>query len=237
MDPYEAQAVAADQTRRAVVEGGAAVVNKTAGGHFDRLLIMVAAAFRLHLGKQFDAEQFIREVGRLRFRALPMQDFPMTDAAGAFVNATVTVAAPSDRHQLILRPSFELSNIIATVRNPLDLRDAQLVDAVARLEVTRPQSDSVPEAFSDYDQGSQQFEFDNGVGVAVLGFEENRQSYAQNIPWGIEAAIRWSFAALPKLNELVLSVQNMTGGPDAPSGDQVSGALHVYVIDCILGGN
>ncbi len=232
-DAYARQAVMADANRRNVVEAGAAAVNKVAGSAYDRLLVLVAAAFRLHLGKQFDAEQFIREVGRLRFRKLPMQDFPMTDAAGAFVNAQVTIAAPSDRHQLVLVPAFELSNVTAGVRGPLQLPDAQLVDAVARLEVTRPQSDAVPEAFSDYDIGSQQHEIDGNN----LATEENRQSYATNMPWGVEAAIRWSFAALPKLNELVLGVNNMTGGPAAPSGVQISGALHVYVIDCILGGN
>ncbi len=235
MDPYQL-AAQADAARRNVVENGAAQVNRIAGDHYDRLIKMVAASFRLHLGKQFDAEQFIREVGRLRFRKLPMQDFPMTDAAGVFLNATVTIAAPSDRHQLVIVPAFELSTITAGVRGPLQLADAQLVDAVARLEVTRPQSDSVPEAFSDYDMGSQQHEYDNTVASGNAS-EENRQSYAVNMPWGIEAGIRWSFAALPKLNELVLSVQNMTGGPNAPSALLVSGALHVYVIDCILGGN
>ncbi len=235
-DAYAQAATAADARRRNVVEAGAAQVNRMAGDHYDRLITSVAAAFRLHLGKQFDAEQFIREVGRLRLRKLPMIDFPLTDGAGVFLNATATVAAPSDRHQLILTPAFELSSITAAVRGPLQLADAQLVDAVARLEVTRPQSDSVPEAFSDYDMGSQQHEYDNTVASGNAS-EENRQSWATQLPYGIEAAIRWSFAALPKLNELVLSVNNMTGGPNAPSATLVSGALHVYVIDCILGGN
>ena len=236
-DPYAQQAIAADQARRGQVEAGAAAVNKTAGNHFDRLLVMVAAAFRFHLGKQFNAEEFIREVGRLRFRCLPMIPFDMTDAAGVFVNVAAAITAPSDRHQLILRPAFELSTVTATVRGPFDMADAQLVDAVGRLEVRRPQGDSNPESFSDFSMGSQQFRFDNGAAGAETPFEMNRTSYAGNIPWGIEAAIRWSFTALPKLNTLTLAVENLTGGPGAPSGLQVSGALHIYIIDCILGGN
>ena len=236
MDPYAEQAALADAKRRNVVEAGAGVINKTAGQLFDRLLIMVAAAFRVHLGKQFDAKNFIQEVGRLRFRCLPLIPFDLTDAAGAFVNVAANITAPSDRHQLILRPSFEFSTITAGVRGPFQLADAQLVDATARLEVNRPQGDSNPEALSDFSMGSQQHEYDNTV-ASDNASEENRQTYAAQIPWGVEAAIRWSFAALPKLNTLNLQVQNMTGGPAAPSGLQVSSALHVYIIDCITGGN
>ena len=238
MDEGTRLAIIADAQRRTVVEAGAAAVNAQAGNYYDELLVAVAAAFRIHLGKQFDAKQFIQEVGRLRLRKLPMQAFNLTDDAGVFVNVEATVEAPSDRHQLVLTPIFEFAGTDGNGdRNNLDFRDAALIDFTGRLEVRRPQSDSVPEALSDYSMGSQQFRFDNGAAGAEVSFEMNRQNWASHLPWGIEAGIRFSFAALPKLNQLVLSVNNLTGGPDAPSASQIQGALHVYVIDCILGGN
>lgn len=215
---------------------GAAHVAQLVQRGYDIRLADVATSFRLLLGPQFSTKDFLGEVGRVRLRKLEPITVDLTDAVGAYVPAVWTVTAPADRHQLVLGIALEVQGTDAA--GVVEYRDMAQLDAAGVLQIERPQSDTVAEAWSDYSMGAQPVETD-GLVVRPNGIYHRKRNYgfSELTPGGIPMGMMYSFAGLLMLNDLVLTMNNLAAaGLVTPSATLLKATLHVYVFDCIKGG-
>lgn len=234
-DRQRAAAIAKPQEE--VIREGVGMVEDIETSTYDDRMIAVAASFAILIGKQFDKAKFLQEVGRLRVRRLPVIVADLTDAAGAYIVSEWVVEAPSDRHQLVMGIKFEVQGTDAA--GVVQYRDMAQLDRLGIVDVIRPQSDAVPESWADLSLGAQFVESDPLVARPGGVYAEQRSlDLYRALPGGVAEGITWSFAALPSLNTLTFRMTNMAAAAvTAPSASLLRGILHVYVVDCIKGGN